>query len=270
MSMKTKQIAELTAWLMQAGLEGMPEIDLLAGFCVRCAASGVPVERASAVIEALHPMYERRAFRWDSNQAIERLSEFGLGTGGSLFGPCQLYQHLRHVRSSGSHPNAQRLRRGGHLVREGNRRRSAQADRRRHPRDLQRNYCAQEACAAALHGRGVLDKKLVDLNARRRIVGRAVTEVYLALHFGEVFYGNIGGRERLDFTVIGPAVNEVSRIASLYRSLDRDLLISAPFASALQADHHEGPLLSIGTHALRGVSRTQELFTIEQRVDVDG
>jgi adenylate cyclase len=82
--MKDNRVAELTTWLMQSGIERMPETDLLAGFCVRCAASGVPVERTSAVIEALHPTYERRAFRWDANHAIESLSEFRLVTGGSL------------------------------------------------------------------------------------------------------------------------------------------------------------------------------------------
>ncbi|MGO6777711.1 hypothetical protein GR223_01105 [Rhizobium leguminosarum] len=82
--MKNNRVAKLIAWLMQSGIEGMPEADLLSGFCTRCAASRVPVERASAVIEALHPMYERRAFRWDANNALERMSEFGMGTGGSL------------------------------------------------------------------------------------------------------------------------------------------------------------------------------------------
>ena len=43
--------------------------------------------------------------------------------------------------------------------------------------------------------------------------GKPITDMYLGLHVGEVFYGNVGSRERLDFTVIGPAVNEASRIA---------------------------------------------------------
>ena len=61
-----------------------------------------------------------------------------------------------------------------------------------------------EACSAALKARSLLYKRLLDLNAQRRIEGRPVTDVYLGLHLGEVFYGNIGSEDRLDFTVIGP------------------------------------------------------------------
>ena len=63
-----------------------------------------------------------------------------------------------------------------------------------------------------------------------------MTEVYLGLHIGEVFYGNIGSEDRLDFTVVGPAVNEVSRIAAMCRSVDRDVLLSSAFAAATPAD----------------------------------
>jgi adenylate cyclase len=55
--------------------------------------------------------------------------------------------------------------------------------------------------------------------------------MYLGLHVGEVFYGNVGSRERLDFTVIGPAVNEASRIAAMCRSVDQPVLVSAAFAN---------------------------------------
>ena len=55
--------------------------------------------------------------------------------------------------------------------------------------------------------------------------------MYLGLHIGEVFYGNVGSRERLDFTVIGPAVNETSRIAAMCRSVEQPILVSADFAN---------------------------------------
>ena len=54
--------------------------------------------------------------------------------------------------------------------------------------------------------------------------------MYLGLHVGEVFYGNVGSRERLDFTVLGPAVNEASRIAAMCRSVDQPILLSTAFA----------------------------------------
>jgi class 3 adenylate cyclase len=56
--------------------------------------------------------------------------------------------------------------------------------------------------------------------------------MYLGLHVGKLFYGNVGSRERLDFTVIGPAVNEASRIAAMCRSLDQPVLMSATSSAA--------------------------------------
>ena len=66
---------------------------------------------------------------------------------------------------------------------------------------------------------------------RRAAEDRPTTSAYVGLHVGEVFYGNIGSEDRLDFTVVGPAVNEVSRIASMCRSVDRELLASSDFCS---------------------------------------
>ena len=77
-----------------------------------------------------------------------------------------------------------------------------------------------------------------------------------------MFYGNIGSDTRLDFTVVGPAVNEVSRIASMCRSVDQDILISDSFAAALPDELRAG-LVSVGRYALRGVGRAQELFTLD-------
>jgi adenylate cyclase len=85
--------------------------------------------------------------------------------------------------------------------------------------------------------------------------------MYLGLHIGEVFYGNIGSKDRLDFTVVGPAVNEVSRIASMCPSVDQPLLVSSAFASALADSRNR--LVSVGRYALRGVSRPQELYTLD-------
>jgi adenylate cyclase len=100
------------------------------------------------------------------------------------------------------------------------------------------------------------------LIASAPVKGAPVTDVYLGLHIGEVYYGNIGSEDRLDFTVVGPAVNEVSRIATLCNSVEREVLVSAEFYSAT-SEQERIPLVSVGRYALKGVKRAQELFTIE-------
>ncbi len=122
-----------------------------------------------------------------------------------------------------------------------------------------------DACRQALDAEAQLRTRVAELKARRVAEGRPVTTVYLGLHIGDVFYGNIGSADRLDFTVIGPAVNEVSRIASMCRSADRTVLLSSAFVAA--APEIDRPrFASVGRFALRGVSRAQELFTIDRAV----
>jgi class 3 adenylate cyclase len=72
------------------------------------------------------------------------------------------------------------------------------------------------------------------LNAVRAQMGKPTVTIDLALHLGEVLYGNVGAIDRLDFTVIGPAVNEVSRIETLCEPLDRRVLVSAVLAAAIR------------------------------------
>src|SRR3546814_373537 len=79
---------------------------------------------------------------------------------------------------------------------------------------------AGDACRQALAAQADLRRRVAEVNARRTAEGRPVTSVYLGLHVGDVFYGNIGSNDRLAFTVVGPAVNEVSRISSMCRSFD--------------------------------------------------
>jgi adenylate cyclase len=109
---------------------------------------------------------------------------------------------------------------------------------------------------------------MIGLNAQRGAEGRAVTSAYVGLHLGEVFYGNIGHDDRLDFTVVGPAVNEVSRISSMCRSVDRELLVSAAFRDGLDAagQHY---LVSTGRFALRGIGRAQDLYTLDPAIASD-
>src|SRR6201999_4361726 len=115
---------------------------------------------------------------------------------------------------------------------------------------------------AALRAEHRLRGNMISLNARRSEAGRPTTSAYVGLHVGEVFYGNIGSEDRLDFTVVGPAVNEVSRIASMCSSVDRELLTSSDFRAGLDAAGRRY-LVSTGRYALRGIGRAQDLFTLD-------
>ncbi|MGE0746013.1 MAG: adenylate/guanylate cyclase domain-containing protein [Rhodospirillales bacterium] len=116
-----------------------------------------------------------------------------------------------------------------------------------------------EACRSALGAVAAARAAVDALNGVRRAAGLPVTDLYLALHLGEVFYGNIGSEDRLDFTVVGPAVNEAARIAALCRSVDQPVLMSSAFAAAVD----DPRLVSVGRFALRGVGRAQDLFTFD-------
>ncbi|SHN85592.1 adenylate/guanylate cyclase domain-containing protein [Bradyrhizobium erythrophlei] len=125
-----------------------------------------------------------------------------------------------------------------------------------------------QAKRAALRAEHRFRLNMIGLNATRGAEGRAVTSAYVGLHVGEVFYGNIGHDDRLDFTVVGPAVNEVSRIASMCRSVDRELLVSEAFREGLDAAGRRY-LVSTGRFALRGIGRAQDLYTLEPAISTD-
>ena len=99
------------------------------------------------------------------------------------------------------------------------------------------------------------------LNERRSAAGLPVTDAHLALHAGELLYGNLGGPRRLDFTVLGSAVNEAARIEALCASLDQKVIVSWAFAEAAGAARSR--LVSLGRYALKGVARPQEMFTLD-------
>lgn len=122
---------------------------------------------------------------------------------------------------------------------------------------------------AALRAENRFRENILALNARRGSESRPTTSAYVALHVGEVFYGNIGSEERLDFTVVGPAVNEVSRIASMCRSIERELLVSSEFLAGIDAPGH-GHFVSTGRFALRGIGRAEELYTLDPEIRADG
>jgi adenylate cyclase len=118
----------------------------------------------------------------------------------------------------------------------------------------------EAVCADAVNAAEQLLDTLPALNSQRRESSKTTLDLGVAIHIGEVLYGNIGTRERLDFTVVGSAVNEVSRMEGLCRPLGRNVLVSRTVAEAAAASR--GKLLSLGVHALRGIREPQELFTI--------
>ncbi len=400
--MDPAQRLQLTNWLVTGGLTGVPESELLRGFCERCGAGGLPLSRVMVFIDTLHPVFEGRGFRWtdsDSgeNEAFEYRSSsdgeaadswrrsaffhmlesnktelcldlaappsrafsvlpdlagkghrhfvafvhrFGAaGTIGQMdciysywltrddsgFDEQQLAAlrdlvpvlglavksaaHAHIARTIGQvylgHDAAEQVMNGrisrgtteriNAVLWFSDLRQSTAISETMGPDEIipfLNDYA--EAAITAIHefggdvlkliGDGVLAvfaggdmlaarraalraehrfrKNLAAISARRVFEGRPVTSAYVGLHVGEVFYGNIGSEDRLDFTVVGPAVNEVSRIASMCASVDRELLMSAVFQAGLDAAGREF-LVSTGRFALRGIRHAQKLYTLD-------
>lgn len=114
------------------------------------------------------------------------------------------------------------------------------------------------ACHSALAAAQEGVANIAQLNIRRKDTGKPELKVGIGLNAGDVIFGNIGSADRLDFTVIGRAVNEVSRVETLTRTLARPVLMTESFAKlAAQGIKLE----SLGFHALPGVSQPSEIFT---------
>jgi adenylate cyclase len=398
----------LMNWLVSQGLTGLPENDLIRGFCERCRAGGLDISRASVFIDTLHPIFEGRGFRWNDTETNEANTfEYGSTSEGtaaqnwrrSVFfhmiqngdDECLLdcadaasldfdiigdlaskgHRHfLAFVHQFGEAGTLGQMdcvysywvtRRADGFGEQGLSalrdlvpalglaiKSAAQVEI---ARTLGRVYLGRDASEKVLHGRisrgvterinavlwfsdlrgstaigegvepgeiipflndyaqaaidaihdaggdvlkligdGVLAmftgedmmlakraalraehrfrRNLTSLNSRRGGDGRATTSAYVGLHVGEVFYGNIGSEDRLDFTVVGPAVNEVSRIASMCSSVDRELLLSSAFQAGLDAAGRRY-LVSTGRFALRGIGRAQDLFTLDPDIAAD-
>ena len=396
--MDSDQFAKLSAWITEAGLAGQSESAILAGFCEREVARGLPLARGLVLIDTLHPIYEGRAFRWTRAQKEATLTEFGRSdddvsrwqrspfhlledsgeplvrrrltvetegefsifpelradgmtdyvaianrfTGDEIIGRmdcvysswatdapqgfdedavtdlCRLVPFLALAvksaslaRIAGTLVETYLGRDAGRRVLQGRIARGVAeqieavlwfSDLRDYtrisdtasPGDIipMLNHYA-DAIISAIHDQGGDVLKLIGdgtlaiftaedrgrasdaslraalaarrgvarVNERRAAKGLPTADMYLGLHIGSVFYGNIGSKDRLDFTVVGPAVNEVSRIAALCHSVDQPLLVSSDFASAVGEARIR--LVSVGRYALRGVGRAQDLFTLE-------
>jgi adenylate cyclase len=117
-----------------------------------------------------------------------------------------------------------------------------------------------ETCRNAIDAAREAMHALDRINRARAEASKSVAEVDLALHIGEVLYGNVGAADRLDFTVIGPAVNEASRIETLCEPLGRKVLVSAEFAAAAGSCTGLQPL---GHHRLRGVREPRAVYGLD-------
>src|SRR5258705_3840287 len=366
---------QLINWLVSQGLTGLPENDLIRGFCERCRAEGLDLSRGLVFIDTLHPIFEGRGFRWNDTETNESDSfEYGStaeGDAAQTWRRSTFYHMLEHghdelridladcakldfsmideLAAKGHKHFVAFVHRFGEtgtlgqmdcvysywVTRRGDGfgehdmaalrdlvpvlglaiKFVAQVDI---ARTLGRVYLGRDASEQVLRGRisrgvterinavlwfsdlrgstaisenltpdeiipflndyaqasidavhdaggdvlkligdGVLAvfthetvavarraalraefgfrRNLNGLNARRAAEGRPTTTAYVGLHIGEVFYGNIGSEDRLDFTVVGPAVNEVSRIASMCNSIDREFLASSEFRAGLDS-----------------------------------
>jgi len=112
-----------------------------------------------------------------------------------------------------------------------------------------------EACARALAAAAEASRQIAAVNEERAADGAPALGFGIGLHRGDLTYGNVGTSKRLDFTVIGSAVNEASRIESLSKTLNRQILISAAFRESVPDS-----LISLGHHSLRGVTGEREIF----------
>ena len=112
-----------------------------------------------------------------------------------------------------------------------------------------------EAAAKAVAAVRDAEGRMAVLNQERRAAGEPALGHGIALHRGDLTYGNIGAAGRLDFTVIGPAANQASRIEGMCRTLGEPVLLSASFAESFAH-----PLRPLGRHRMRGIEGEQELF----------
>jgi adenylate cyclase len=119
---------------------------------------------------------------------------------------------------------------------------------------------APDACANLLHAVTEARGAMAALNERNSATSRAPLNYGIGVHVGDVMYGNIGSTTRLDFTVIGPAVNMASRLEALTKQVGRPVLLSRDFAELVQPKFE---LERVGKYEVRGFSDPIELFAFQ-------
>lgn len=118
----------------------------------------------------------------------------------------------------------------------------------------------EDACCKLLASIQEARSNMKRLNEKNLIRGRPVLNYGVGVHLGDVMYGNIGTKKRLDFTVVGPAVNITSRLESLTKEVGRSVLLSGAFADASCCRHG---LERVGLFPLKGLGEPVEVFALE-------
>jgi adenylate cyclase len=113
------------------------------------------------------------------------------------------------------------------------------------------------ACRAAVDAAVDAFNSMAAVNHRRRRAGEPEIRFGVGLHVGHVVYGNVGGQDRLDFTVMGPAVNRAARLEGLTKTLGHALLVSGDMA-----EHVGCATVDLGRHAMKGVAEPQPVFAL--------
>jgi adenylate cyclase len=116
----------------------------------------------------------------------------------------------------------------------------------------------QHACQAAYDASRDVLNQLEHVRAQRHAVGLPVAALGIGLHYGDVYYGNIGALSRLDFTVIGKAVNVAARVEGMCARLGRPILASETFARRCT-----GETVALEPMDLKGVAQPIMLYAIE-------
>lgn len=114
------------------------------------------------------------------------------------------------------------------------------------------------ACQAAIDAAIDAQSTLASLNHQRRRHGLPEIEFGVGLNVGEVIYGNVGAPDRLDFTVMGPAVNRTARLESLTKELNQKILFSKEFAEFI-----DEPVQSFGEQVMKGIAEPQVVFALQ-------
>ena len=117
----------------------------------------------------------------------------------------------------------------------------------------------QAACEAALRAASAARVGMAHLDEARQRQGLSPLPFGVALHLGEILWGNVGAADRLDFTAIGSAVNLVSRLEGLCRPLGQTVLVSGALAAETDME-----LISLGTHTLRGIAAPCAVFSVPE------